>query len=875
MSKDNVIFIIIDQLSNLNNLPQNVKDQLPGYNSFLNKCINLNKNYVTGVPCSASRASIYTGKHMNITKMSDNNNNSWQPDLPTVEEGLNTIGTYFKNKGYKTRYMGKWHMSKDLDPVEQLKFKPTISNQDYLIKYGFDVYDKKGDAGFGRHGGFFSDLELLEQRLPNGNDPDKCDYYDDINKIGYDGLFPYLKQNLNSNVNINTNTNMNNMNNVNNANEKPFLCIVNFRNPHDITYNDTISIENNPTSGTATMQLSGNPDNDSKTNSLYNNNYRLFRNLPLINDDTIQNDNVIDSTLNDPLYVARLYYLATKFYAYGISKDNLLSYQYYQNSYLQMIKQLDTQLEEMYKFFVDNKVFDKCVIIIGSDHGELNGEHGLIGKGSMIYNGEWNVTTLISYPNMPQEYKGMLHNYVTSNIQLTSTALLLSNSYTKDEIKELGLFKPFFRMSNCGELQIIKKDFKCIKLNLSIGYGPIFSPLLKSLRSDVVDTEVDQYLLPTINYFTVPGFSISSIINFNGKYYNVGYYFSIYNLFISNRSNKTINLPSGQFILYNSLNPNGIAFVGTSEQLYLQYFANSQLSSQYLINGKIEPLTSTSLDGYKQIGVTPFGSTIYSSSALFTNINISTILNITKPTLPSSPHILYNAKSGGSLFCFVGTLPYLTFMKATDPLLKVLNWESQISPYTGTLLTHFNTYVMNDPIYQNAEIYSISTVTKQSVILNFSLSKILPLIMNLSDNDLSDVILGGIVYDNLNSIQFIINTFLSNLTTYKTPGLDMTIQQLLQNKIQVQIFNITDDPTEKNNLANIRSIPTNIQLISKLLSLLYNYIRYNGLDNIYVALPKNLVFAKIFSAIKKFMNTDVPQVYSGTMLESNFFNKVK
>ena len=70
-------------------------------------------------------------------------------------DGLLTIGSYFKNRNYKTRYMGKFHLTRDLDPAEVLKFKPTIATQDYLQDYDFDIYDKEGDAGYNNTGGFF------------------------------------------------------------------------------------------------------------------------------------------------------------------------------------------------------------------------------------------------------------------------------------------------------------------------------------------------------------------------------------------------------------------------------------------------------------------------------------------------------------------------------------------------------------------------------------------------------------------------------------------------------------------------------------------------------------------------------------------------
>ena len=185
-----VIFIISDQLCNLEKLPCEVKDQLNGYNKWKNKCLSLDKHYVTNIPCSPSRATIYTGLNSNVTKMSDNSNNSWQDSL---SESIPTLGTYFKQKGYQTRYLGKWHLTHEVDRNEILKYKPTVAVQNELKKFDFDIFNKIGDFGYGINGGFYNDVDLMEQTLPNGNDPDKCDYYDYNNNIGYDGVIPYLK----------------------------------------------------------------------------------------------------------------------------------------------------------------------------------------------------------------------------------------------------------------------------------------------------------------------------------------------------------------------------------------------------------------------------------------------------------------------------------------------------------------------------------------------------------------------------------------------------------------------------------------------------------------------------------------------------------
>jgi len=68
-----VIFIISDQLPNLDKLPDEIRNNLKGYQAWKTKCINLQKHYVTNIPCSPSRATIYTGFNSNITKIHTGN----------------------------------------------------------------------------------------------------------------------------------------------------------------------------------------------------------------------------------------------------------------------------------------------------------------------------------------------------------------------------------------------------------------------------------------------------------------------------------------------------------------------------------------------------------------------------------------------------------------------------------------------------------------------------------------------------------------------------------------------------------------------------------------------------------------------------------
>ncbi|WP_159843304.1 sulfatase-like hydrolase/transferase [Nocardia sp. CY41] len=97
-------------------------------------------------PCSPARSAFFTGQHAPATGMTDNVRgndlmgaalgplHAWSPDLDTT---IPTIGTVLKNAGYRTAYIGKWHLS-----------EPVGTDGSALSAYGFDeAYDILSGGG--------------------------------------------------------------------------------------------------------------------------------------------------------------------------------------------------------------------------------------------------------------------------------------------------------------------------------------------------------------------------------------------------------------------------------------------------------------------------------------------------------------------------------------------------------------------------------------------------------------------------------------------------------------------------------------------------------------------------------------------------------
>ncbi|MGK8521917.1 sulfatase-like hydrolase/transferase [Nocardia asteroides] len=140
-------------------------------------------------PCSPARSAFFTGSHAPVTGMTDNVRgndlmgaalgplHAWSPNLDTT---IPTIGTVLKQAGYRTAYIGKWHLS-----------EPVGTDSAALSAYGFDeAYDIL--SGGGPNEGAHEDPGVVE------------------NAVGW------LRRHGGDN--------------------QPWLCVVSMVNPHDMMY---------------------------------------------------------------------------------------------------------------------------------------------------------------------------------------------------------------------------------------------------------------------------------------------------------------------------------------------------------------------------------------------------------------------------------------------------------------------------------------------------------------------------------------------------------------------------------------------------------------------------------------------------------------
>jgi arylsulfatase A-like enzyme len=151
----NVLLIVTDEERYA--LPRPDGYSLPARERLATHGVTFTNNYAAATMCSSSRSVLYTGRHMPLTGIYDNDN---MPYVRPLDPALGTIGTMLRSAGYYTTYQGKWHLSKAyLDPADPR------STVDDLEPYGFSEWNDWGDIDGGAWAGLRIDPVIAGQAV--------------------------------------------------------------------------------------------------------------------------------------------------------------------------------------------------------------------------------------------------------------------------------------------------------------------------------------------------------------------------------------------------------------------------------------------------------------------------------------------------------------------------------------------------------------------------------------------------------------------------------------------------------------------------------------------------------------------------------------
>jgi arylsulfatase len=335
-ARPNILFVCMDQLRSWLDLPD--KLPLPTFRRLLREGRGFRHYHVHQAPCGPSRATFYTGQHVQKTGMYTNpvgEYGEYSVDTPRgveLAKGFPTVGTMLREQGYYTAYKGKWHLS----PINQKLGKNAFPNAvDALEDYGFSDYNYDGEhtgltwAGFGHDGVTTAESIGLLERFAAGR-----------------------------------------------TQGKPWFLAVNLVNPHDIMFFDAEG-DGGGLVGTPTLGAPATP--------LYAKDWgfdlpRSFRTDDLSKKPAVQRGSG-GSVEARKLTEAQL--------------------RVYQNYYFNCVRDVDQHLGALLDA-VDRLGFARnTIVVVTADHGERGGAHGgMTGKGADIYKETVRVPLIVRHPDM-------------------------------------------------------------------------------------------------------------------------------------------------------------------------------------------------------------------------------------------------------------------------------------------------------------------------------------------------------------------------------------------------------------------------------------------------------------------------------------------
>lgn len=130
---------------------------LPARDWLQERGTTFERYYVSSAMCSSSRSVMYTGRHVPVTQIYDNDN---MPYIRPLDPSLGTVGTMLRAAGYYTSYQGKWHLSNAYRSPQNPH--PTV---DALEPYGFSEFNDWGDIDGGAWAGLKLDPVIAGQAV--------------------------------------------------------------------------------------------------------------------------------------------------------------------------------------------------------------------------------------------------------------------------------------------------------------------------------------------------------------------------------------------------------------------------------------------------------------------------------------------------------------------------------------------------------------------------------------------------------------------------------------------------------------------------------------------------------------------------------------
>jgi arylsulfatase len=364
----NFLFILTDQQRYFRpgELPAGYR--LPAYERLLSRGTLFENHRINSCVCTSSRSVLYTGRHIQQTKMFDNTNFPW---INSMSTDLPTIGHLLREAGYTTAYKGKWHLTKEFETVNELGTPSQIFTRE-MEAYGFSDYFGIGDIIAHDQGG-------------------------------------YLHDGITSAMGVNW---LRGRGKALAAQNKPWFLAVNMVNPHDIMFLDT----DRPGQPVQARKLLGNIRPE-PAHPLYAQQWAF--DLPASHRQAL-------NAAGRP--AAHSDYMRSHDGLVGhIDESDAWRWRRRHNYYLNCLQDVDCNVLPLLDELDTLGLASNTIVVFTADHGDLDGAHRLHGKGATAYREQNQVPLIVVHP---AHAGGRRCKAVTTHLDIAPTLVHLSGATT-------------------------------------------------------------------------------------------------------------------------------------------------------------------------------------------------------------------------------------------------------------------------------------------------------------------------------------------------------------------------------------------------------------------------------------------------------------
>lgn len=157
--RPNVIYVLADDMGygDISALNENAGFKTPNFDQMCKEGLAFHDAHATSAVCTPSRYGILTGRYNWRSRLKYDVMSGYSPAL--IEDHIMTVGDLFRQNGYKTAAIGKWHLGMDFETDETFSFQP-----DYEACPGVDYSGKIKNApttkGFDYFYGISASLDM-------------------------------------------------------------------------------------------------------------------------------------------------------------------------------------------------------------------------------------------------------------------------------------------------------------------------------------------------------------------------------------------------------------------------------------------------------------------------------------------------------------------------------------------------------------------------------------------------------------------------------------------------------------------------------------------------------------------------------------------